>query len=109
MRPVRIIQVGGQPLIIVPTDYVQKSFNLGIQCHVTGTVNYTVQYTLDDVYSAAQIAAGLTWQPMTGMTNLTANATGELTLPCTAVSILINSYLSTSQVAATFIQASGGS
>ena len=109
MRPVRINQAGGNPLIIVATDFVQKAFNLGMAFEVNGTINYTLQYTLDDIQSPAQIAEGLTWWNMTGMTNLTANAAGALTIPCTAVSILINSYIGNANIDATFIQASGGS
>lgn len=49
MRPVTITQTGtGSTRWVSVTPHISQS-QLSIACHVTGTVNYTVEYTYDDV------------------------------------------------------------
>ncbi len=78
-------------------------FNIGIGCVVSGTVNYTIQHTFDDITTLG--AANCTWFPHdnSDLVAQTANANDNFDFPCTAARILMNS--GTGTVTATFIQA----
>ncbi len=60
----------------------------GIGCQVTGTVNYTVQYTYDDIQQAPSL---INWYPLSSITAKTANQDGPITSPCNGVRLLMNS------------------
>ena len=87
----------------VPLDQYVPDFSVMIACIATGTVNYTVQYTFDDVFvdyspgntqapgSPAGDPASITWWPHSDITGATGNDKGALTEPVKAVRLLMNS------------------
>ena len=102
------IQVGtnGLASIYVPLDVYANPTNVSVNCVVTGTINYTVSATTDDIYassglaptnffSTAVIAAGAV------------TAQGNLTKTATALQFLINS--GTGSIAIQVVQAGGTS
>ena len=80
---------------IMPRDaYIAPSVALGqldptIDAIVTGTVDGTTQYTLDDIWGLGPF----NWQDHSGMTNFVADDTDSLIAPVTAIRLLTNSGL----------------
>lgn len=74
MRPttVTVAAVGISP-VIVP-DYHLNPFNIGLGVKVTGTINYTVEHTFDDVYDSTVTPV---WFPNASLTAQTANKDGN--------------------------------
>lgn len=86
----------------VPMDHRAQFFNVGIECVVSATAAYNVQYTMDDIYSSVSP----TWFTLpTPFTAATGNAIGNLTVPCSA--IRLNVTASTGTVTMTLLQSSG--
>jgi hypothetical protein len=84
--------------------------NISIQCNVTGTVNYTVQTSLDDPNSATNpvAVASMTWVDSSDTAVVAATATKQsnfLFSPCFA-RVKLNS--GSGSVTTTFLQSSNG-
>lgn len=84
--------------------------NISIQCNVTGTVNYTVQTTLDDPNSPTNpVATGsMTWVDSndTSVVGATATKQSNLLFAPTFARVKLNS--GTGSVSTTFLQSSNG-
>lgn len=84
--------------------------NISIQCNVTGTVDYSVQTTLDDPNSATNpVATGsVTWisSSDTNVVNATTSMQSNFAFAPTFARILLNS--GSGSVTATFLQSSNG-
>lgn len=65
----------------VSVDPSKEEFNVGIGVVITGTIDYTVQYTFD----------GTTYFPFADLATKTANTAAALKTPCSAVRLNINS------------------
>jgi hypothetical protein len=100
MRPIVISKTGTGSSSIVPLDHYQSPFNVGIGVVVSGTVNYTIQHTYDDVQNSSVTPV---WFDNATIANKAANFDGGYTLPVRAVKILVNS--GTGTATATIIQA----
>jgi hypothetical protein len=66
-------------------------FNVGFGVIVSGTVNFTVQHTFDDVFSPSFNAGTATWFPHPTIAGQAANADGTYAFPVTAIRLLVNS------------------
>jgi len=66
-------------------------FNVGLGTTLTGTATYNIEFSLDDPMDAGYVAASATWFAVGGMNGLDSAASGNLTVPCKAVSINITS------------------
>ncbi len=84
MRPVTVIASGVASSAVVVPDYMLDPFNIGIAVKVTGTINYTVEHTFDDVYDANAV---LTWFPNTSLTAQTASKDGNYAFPVRGIRI----------------------
>lgn len=80
--------VASSPMLI-PDLYSRPQ--IGLQVKVTGTINWTVQQTVSDVFVAA--SASIAWldHPDTNMVAQTVNRQGNYAYPLTAARITINS------------------
>lgn len=69
-------------------------FNVNLLADVSagGNLTYSVEYTLDDVQSATYVASSGVWTAVSGMGAQTADATGSLAYPVTAVRLNVTSY-----------------
>lgn len=83
-------------------DWMRQPINVGLQVVVTGTVNYTVEYTNQDV-NALAVGVSPTVFPLTSMANQSASASGVITTPVGYFRVTINS--GTGTVALTYEQA----
>lgn len=93
----------GTPIML---DIMHAPFNISLFCVVTGTVNYTVQHTGDDIMNTA--ASSCTWFPHDNadLVNATTNQNDNFSFPVTATRIVMNS--GTGSVTLTVIQAGVG-
>lgn len=82
-------------------DIYAMPFNAAIGCTVSGTVNYTVQYTFDN----PNVATALNWNNHATIASKSAAFDGVITSPVTAVRTLINS--GTGTVTTNILQATG--
>lgn len=74
----------------VPLDQYVTAFNVSVAVVVTGTINYTVQYTFDDIFGGAP--GPFNWNAFTTFTGGgTASGNGTLVSPARAVRVLTNS------------------
>ena len=99
--------VGGSKWVVF--DAFAPSF-ISLQCNVTGTINYTVQTTLNDPYDPITpvAPASVVWVSSsdTAVVGATANQQSNFMFAPVYARILINS--GTGSVAATFLQSSNG-
>lgn len=91
---------------IINLDYWVSPFNVALSVKVTGVVNYTVQYTFDNVYADGYVAASGNWVNHPSMTAQTATLDSNIAYPVTAVRIVQNS--GNGSCLFTVIQAGGG-
>lgn len=64
-------------------------FSVSINVNVTGTLNYTVQYTFDDVFAKAP--GPFTWTAVAALTAQTTTQNSSLSQPVTALRLVTNS------------------
>jgi hypothetical protein len=81
-------------------DIHRNPFNVGVGVVVSGTVNYTIQHTFDDVFDSTVTP---TWFNHPSLTAQAVSADGNYAFPIRAVKILVNS--GTGSATATVIQA----
>lgn len=74
-----------------PVNYHTTPVNLGIGVVVTGTINYTVEYTYDDP-NAPYTGTFPTVFPLSALATKTANTDGSLAQPVFAVRLTQNSF-----------------
>jgi len=72
MRPKSFTLVTATTGKVLPVNY--RAASTSIQAEVTGTVDYTISYTLENIYDIATPATNANWVPITGMTAATADA-----------------------------------
>jgi hypothetical protein len=100
MRPIVIAKTGEGSTNPVPMDHYRTPFNVGFGVVVSGTVNYTIQHTFDNVQNAAITP---TWFNHPVIASQTANADGNYAFPVTAIRLTVNSGAGTAT--ATIVQA----
>lgn len=88
MRPQVITQTGTGSTAWLPLDYKQSPFNVGFGVTVTGTVNYTIEHTFDDVYDST--ITPIAFSHSTAVTQTT-NQDGNYAFPIRAVRVTVNS------------------
>lgn len=91
---------------VYPADHYVSPFNIGLFVAVTGTVNFTVQYTFDNVFAAGYNPATGTWVNHPSLTSKTASTDSNIAYPVRGIRILQSSGSGTSTL--TIIQAGGG-
>jgi hypothetical protein len=68
---------------ILPVNWRQAPFNIGIQVDITGVANVTVQFTLNDILGGETPL----WLPHATLAALVADTAGSITAPVTAIRI----------------------
>lgn len=100
MRPIYISQTAAGSTAAVPMDQYISPFNVGFGVKTTGTVNYTVQHTFDDVFNSAVTP---TWFNHPVIAAQTTNQDGNYAFPVKAIRLTVNSGAGTA--AMTILQA----
>ena len=106
MRPIRVTVTGVGNSVPIPLDRYAVPQNTGLVVVVTGTVDYTVQHTFDDVFDENFNPATANWIDHPVLQNLTVTQDSNYAFPPEATRIVVNS--GTGTVVFTVIQASGG-
>jgi hypothetical protein len=87
----------------VPVDRYLNPGNVSVAVEVTGTINYTVQWTMDDVYAGAP--GPFVWFPgQTNVVNATTTQAASIVSPVSAVRVVTNSGTGTAKL---IVQQSG--
>lgn len=73
----------------IPTDVYVNNFNATLATEVTGVVNYTIQYTMDDIWSGS--AGPFVWNSVAGMQAQTTPQIAQQTQVVRAFRVLTNS------------------
>lgn len=96
MRPMTVSQTGAGNSLPIPFDVYGRP-EVALQVNVTGTVNYTVQQTLDDPAGASP-----TWfsHPDAALVGATASAQGNYAYVPRAARVVVNSGTGTAQLVA---------
>ena len=105
MRPVRVSLDGVSQTDPIPLDLYLTPFNVSLRTIITGAPTYTVEYTESDVFAAGYDPDTDTWNPLSGMTDETANAYTTLVSPVTAVRMRQTAGVAGNGVELTVIQA----
>jgi len=106
MRPVVYTVTGTQVSNVYAPDHYLTPFNVSLGCTVTGTSNYTVQYTYDNVFSATYNPATGNWVDHPSLTTQVATKDSNIAYPVRAIRIKANSGAGTTTL--TITQAGGG-
>lgn len=94
MRPV-VVNVsdasgGAKTSATIPLDHYISPFATTLSVLVTGTVNYTVQYTFDQIQQDNWTPATGNWVDHPNLTAQTATKDSNLAYPAMAVRIVLN-------------------
>jgi hypothetical protein len=100
MRPIVVAKTGTGSSATIPLDHYASPFNVGIGVVTSGTVNYTIQHTFDNVQDSSVTP---TWFSHPTLASLAASADGNYAFPIRGLKILVNSGSGTAT--ATIIQA----
>ncbi len=73
-----------------PLDFTTTAVGIGFVCKVSGTVNYSVEHTYDNVLDPA---VSPTWLPhgVSNMTNATTTQESNFVIPVSGMRVVINS------------------
>lgn len=61
MRPATVTTTGVSVSPVIPLDYIQVPFAVGLAAIVTGTATYTIQHTFSDIFASTYNPATDTW------------------------------------------------
>lgn len=106
MRPVVFTVTGTDASGVYPPDHYVSPFNVALSVLVSGTVNYTVQYTFDDVFAKGYDPSTGNWVDHPSLTGQTTTKDSNIAYPVRGVRIKANSGAGTATLTA--IQAGGG-
>jgi hypothetical protein len=91
MRPIYLTVVGTGTSSVAPMNVNTSPFNVGFGVKVTGTINYTIQHTFDNVWASDFNPATATWFDHPTVASLAANADGNYAFPVAGIRLKTNS------------------
>lgn len=96
MRPIRVTVSSATTSNVIPLDQYISPFNigLGISLSAGASLTYTVQHTLDDVYSPTFDPATARWFSHATLVDKTTSFDGNYAFPITAVRLNVTVYTS---------------
>jgi len=89
MRPKTVTVTGSNDPYIIPLNY--RADHTAIHAEVTGTIDYTISYTVQNVHSIVTPATNADWVAITDMTAATATVTKKIDMSINALRVVINS------------------
>jgi hypothetical protein len=75
-----------------------------MSCIITGTINYGIQHTLEDVFASTTAAQTVNWLDHSTLASKTASADGNYAFPIRALHFKVNSVTTGATVVFTVIQ-----
>lgn len=100
MRRIVLAKTGAGSSATAPMNLNTSPFNVGIGVVVSGTVNFTIQHTFDDLFDSSVTPV---WFSHPTLVGLTVNTDGNYAFPVAGIKVLVNSGSGTAT--ATLIQA----
>lgn len=91
MRPIYLTTTGTTNSAVSPMNLNTSPFNVGFGVTVTGTINYTVQHTFDNVWSTTFDPSTAVWFDHPTIASQSTNKDGNYAFPVTAIRIKGNS------------------
>jgi len=91
MQPQQRSQTGPGATTPIVLNVYGNPFSVGMGVIVSGTVNYTVQHTFDDISVQGWNPATANWLNHIFLLNLTANMDSNYAFPVRAIRLLVNS------------------
>ena len=91
---------------VYPTDIYTAPTNIALSVVVTGTINYTVQYTFDNVFASGYDPSTGNWTDHPTLTSQTTTKDSNISYPVRGIRIKSNS--GTGSALFTAIQSGGG-
>ena len=91
---------------VYPTDTYTAPTNIALSVVVTGTINYTVQYTFDNVFATGYSPSTGNWTNHPSLTSQTTSKDSNISYPVRGIRIIYNSGAGSALF--TVIQAGGG-
>lgn len=89
MRPKTVTVTGSNDPYLIPVDY--RAEHTSVHAEVTGTIDFTVFYTLQNIHSITTPATNADWVAVTDMTAITATATKKIDGSINCLKIVVNS------------------
>lgn len=86
---IALASIASSAPIVVDRD--RNPVNIAFGVDITGTVNYTVEHTFDDIFAVGFSAGAAKWFPHPTVAGATADADGTYAFPVMAIRITINS------------------
>lgn len=105
MRPISYTVAGTTPSPVCAIDHYISPANIALSVQVTGTVDYTVQYTFDAIFANDYNPSTGNWTNHPTLTNKTTSLDSNIAYPVRGVRILLNSGTGTAKL--TIIQGGG--
>lgn len=91
MRPIVLTVTGTGASSVSPMNLNTSPFNVGFGVVVTGTINYTVQHTFDNVFSATFDPTTATWFDHPTIASQSTNKDGNYAFPVAGIRLKTNS------------------
>jgi hypothetical protein len=107
MRPVSYTLTGENASPVYAPDHYVSPFNVALAVRVTGTANYTVQYTFDDVFAKNYNPATGNWTNHPTLAGDTTSEDSNIAYPVRGIRLTTTS-ATTGTATLTIIQAGGG-
>jgi len=91
MRPIVLSIVGATNSPVSPMNINTSPFNVGFEVVVTGTINYTIQHTFDNVWSSEFDPSTANWFDHPTIAAQSTSKDGNYAFPVAAICIKGNS------------------
>lgn len=88
MRPVVVSKTGVGTSTIVPVNYAQAPFNVGVAAVLSGTATFSIQHTYDNIFD---LDVTPNWFTDVDLLGKTANVDGAFVTPIRAIRVNITS------------------
>lgn len=108
MRPIVYTLAATGNSAVAPMDYFISPANIALNVVVSGTVNYTVQYTFDNVFATGYDPSTGNWTDHPFMTSKTITFDSNVAYPVRGIRLKVNSGTPTFSATLTIIQGGGG-
>lgn len=89
MRPKTVTVTGSNDPYLIPLDY--RAPSTSVHAEVTGTIDYTISYTVQNIHSISDPATNADWSAITGMTAATATADKLIDGSTNCLKVVVNS------------------
>lgn len=89
MRPKTITVTGSNDPYVIPVNY--RAEHTAVHVEVTGTIDYTVSYTVQNIHGISTPATNADWVAVTDMTAATTTQTKKIDMSINALKVVVNS------------------